>query len=72
VKIAIDNQEDIEHLKNSKVNLEVKTKEFFGRKVDLIFSTDSNSTYTKNIQSAPKDNPLINAVIEQLGGREVS
>lgn len=72
VKIGIDNHEDIEHLINSKVNLEVKTKEFFGRKVDLIFTADSNSSHNETVQSEIKDNPLIKAVIDQLGGREVS
>ena len=72
VKISIDNHEDIEHLTNSKVNLEAKTKEFFGRKIDLIFTADSNSSRDEIVQSDIKDNPLIKAVIDQLGGREVS
>jgi len=72
VKIGIDNLEDIEHLTNSKVNLEEKTKEFFGKRIDLEFSPNSLPDKIEHNNRRIKDNPLVKAIIDQLGGREVN
>ncbi len=72
LEIAINNQEDIEHLKNSKPKLDSRIKEFFGKKVDIDFVVDSNKSIVKeNQEEFIPNNSLSKAIIEQLGGKEV-
>lgn len=72
LEIAINNQEDIEHLKNSKPKLDSRIKEFFGKKVDIDFVVDSNRNIVKeNKEEFIPNNSLSRAIIEQLGGKEV-
>lgn len=72
LEIAINNQEDIEHLKNSKPKLDTRIKEFFGKKVDIDFVVDSNKSIVKeNQEEFIPNNSLSKAIIEQLGGKEV-
>jgi len=72
LEIAINNQEDIEHLKNSKPKLDSRIKEFFGKKVDIDFVIDSNRNIVKeNKEEFIPNNSLSRAIIEQLGGKEV-
>ncbi|KUG26473.1 hypothetical protein ASZ90_003701 [hydrocarbon metagenome] len=72
LEIVINNQEDIEHLNSAKDKLDLRLKEFFGKKIDLNFIFPSNNHIVKeNKEEFGSNNPLTKAIIDQLGGREV-
>ncbi len=72
LEIVINNQEDIEHLNSAKDKLDLRLKEFFGKKIDINFIIPSNNHIVKeNKEEFSSNNPLTKAIIDQLGGREV-
>lgn len=72
LEIVINNQEDIEHLNSAKDKLDLRLKEFFGKKIDINFIFPSNNQFVKeNKEEFSSNNPLTKAIIDQLGGREV-
>lgn len=80
LKIEVEHPEDFDIITDNKLYLDKKTKEVFGKKIELDFGgklsetlkrtlsvTKTNSTSTEKVD----DNPIVNAVITQLGGKEI-
>ena len=72
LKIMIENNEDIEHLKNSKQKLDGRIKEFFGKSIDINFMNSGNDLKNEASIESNSDSNLVKAIVNQLGGREVS
>jgi len=82
--IKLENPEDNQIISEYKPYLDKKTQQVFGQKIDLKFSAEepvneslsSNTAETGagvnlNAQASNDSDPLINAVINELGGREI-
>ena len=73
LEISVDNHEDIEHLNHYRERLDARSKEFFGKSIDLNFVSNPNQIEKKqDLQNKSAETTLLaQAVIDQLGGREV-
>ncbi len=83
--IKLENPDDTQIISEYKVYLDKKTQEVFGKKIDFNFSGGEQQESFENVQAtspgadnsagqaaaATDDDPLINAVIKELGGREI-
>ncbi len=78
--IEVEHTDDLDIINENKPYLEKKTKEVFGKKIELSFGDKSSNIHKKNPSvsrtnsaSTEKvdDNTLVNAVITQLGGKEI-
>jgi DNA polymerase-3 subunit gamma/tau len=79
--IEVEHPEDGDIIKDNKTYLDKKTKEVFGKKIELNVSRDkkasrkkqTNQTTTSSVTSnTPSgDNPLADAIINELGGKEI-
>lgn len=83
--IKLENPDDHQIMSEYKPYLDKKTQQVFGKKIDINFTGDSSQDKNEppvSMQASPSDNekdtttvsdddPLINAVIKELGGREI-
>lgn len=80
--VKLENPDDTQITSEYKPYLDKKTQEVFGRKIDFNFSATDASEPGEHFASlntggeeagsyATEDDPLINAVIKELGGREI-
>lgn len=80
VLIEVEHLEDLDIINENKPYLEKKTKEVFGKKIELDFGGKLADKHKRNQVAAKTnsasmekvdDNPLVNTVITQLGGKEI-
>lgn len=82
LNIEVEHTEDWDIISDNKTYLDKKTKEVFGKKIEFnnagkkkSAGIKKSSTISKNPNqnnsSSADENPLVNAVITQLGGREI-
>jgi len=80
LNIEVEHIEDWDIISDNKPYLDKKTKEVFGKKIEFNNAgkkksgSSKKSTSTSNTEassSSTGENPLVNAVITQLGGREI-
>jgi len=82
--IKLENPDDHQIMSEYKPYLDKKTQQVFGKKIDINFSGEasqdkneppvslhSNSAGSNETVKTTDDDPLINAVINELGGREI-
>ncbi len=79
--LEVEHPEDGDIINEQKPYLDKKTKEVFGKKIELNVSRDKKSTRKKQSTSANQpspdigntssDNPIAKAIVDQLGGREI-
>ncbi|MCX6171203.1 MAG: DNA polymerase III subunit gamma/tau [Ignavibacteriales bacterium] len=79
--IEVEHPEDGDIINENKTYLDKKTKEVFGKKIGLTVSRDKkNSGKKQSVQSnkvsdtktsGGDENPLANAIIKELGGKEI-
>lgn len=82
--VKLENADDTQIISEYKPYLDKKTQEVFGKKIDFNFSHGEMPEPAENIQlsqagaesqgqsnASTDDDPLINAVIKELGGREI-
>ena len=79
IHIEVEHPEDEDIITENKIYLDKKTKEIFGEKIDVKVSKEKKSAVTKkstttnhssNSTQADAD-PIANAIINDLGGREI-
>ncbi|MEG8946915.1 DNA polymerase III subunit gamma/tau [Rosettibacter firmus] len=70
LKIEVEKPEDWDIICDNKSYLDKKTKDFFGKKIefDIAKNTDTQNIHKSNLKD---ENPLINAIIEKLGAKEI-
>lgn len=70
LKIEVEKPEDWDIICDNKSYLDKKTKDFFGKKIefDIAKNTDTQNIHKSNSKD---ENPLINAIIEKLGAKEI-
>lgn len=81
LNIEVEHNEDWDIITDNKPYLDKKTKEIFGKKIEFNNAgkkkggtgkkSDKPNTKTETSDSANGNNALVNAVINQLGGREI-
>jgi len=80
VLIEVEHLEDLDIINENKPYLEKKTKEVFGKKIELDFGSKLTDKHKRNQVTAKTnsaslekadDNSLVNTVITQLGGKEI-
>ncbi|MDQ7817134.1 MAG: DNA polymerase III subunit gamma/tau [Melioribacteraceae bacterium] len=81
LNIEVEHNDDWDIISDNKLYLDKKTKEIFGKKVEFINvggkksagvkKSSSAKTPRHNSSTSADENPLVNAVITQLGGREI-
>lgn len=80
LNLEVEHNEDWDIISDNKPYLDKKTKEVFGKKIEFNNAgkkksgSSKKSTSTSNTEvnsSSTGENPLVNAVITQLGGREI-
>ncbi len=77
LQIEVDHPDDWDIIVDNKSYLDKATKEFFGKKIEFDNNgTKSVSKKSNNKNSAKQlnvqdENPLVNAIINQLGGKEI-
>ena len=81
--VRLENADDTQIISEYKPYLDKKTQQIFGKKIDFSFSgmdsgnnehfvsLQTESADTLEAPGSKEDNPLINAVISELGGREI-
>jgi len=82
--VKLENPDDTQIISEYKPYLDKKTQEVFGRKIDFNFASAETSEPAELLSShqsarendSPtvnegEEDPLINAVIKELGGREI-
>jgi DNA polymerase-3 subunit gamma/tau len=81
LNLEVEHNDDWGIISDNKPYLDKKTKEIFGKKVEFINAGEKKSAGVKksssvksvkqNSSSSADENPLVNAVITELGGREI-
>lgn len=76
LKLEVEHNEDWDIISDNKSYLDKKTKEVFGKKIELdnggIKNSNAKSNSAKKInKQETANNPLVNAIITKLGGREI-
>ncbi|MEW6193862.1 MAG: DNA polymerase III subunit gamma/tau [Bacteroidota bacterium] len=78
--IEVEHAEDLDIINENKSYLDKKTKEVFGKKIELDFGGKLSTTVKRTTTTAKTnsvsvdkvdDNPLVNAIINQLGAKEI-
>jgi len=77
--LEVEHPEDGDIINDNKAYLDKKTKEIFGQKIEMKISKGKKSSVTKkSVNSIPNNNstkadedPIANAIINELGGREI-
>ncbi len=79
VQLEVEHPEDEDIITENKTYLDKKTKEIFGEKIDVKVSKEKKSVVTKkstitnhsNNSTQTDEDPIANAIINELGGREI-
>jgi DNA polymerase-3 subunit gamma/tau len=76
LKLEVEHHEDWDIISDNKSYLDKKTKEVFGKKIELDNgglknSASKNNSANKITYQENRNNPLVNAIITKLGGREI-
>ncbi|MEW5843444.1 MAG: DNA polymerase III subunit gamma/tau [Bacteroidota bacterium] len=79
IHIEVEHPEDEDIITENKTYLDKKTKEIFGEKIDVKVSKEKKSVVTKkstitnhsNNSTQTDEDPIANAIINELGGREI-
>ncbi len=79
IHIEVEHPEDEDIITENKTYLDKKTKEIFGEKIDVKVSKEKKSAVTKkstitnhsNNSTQTDEDPIANAIINELGGREI-
>ena len=77
--LAVEHPEDGDIINDNKAYLDKKTKEVFGQKIEMKISKKKKSSTTKKSadtnptgnSSLTDEDPIANAIINELGGREI-
>jgi hypothetical protein len=77
--LEVEHPEDGDIINDNKSYLDKKTKEVFGQKIEMKISKGKKSSATKKSTNANPNNnstqadedPIANAIINELGGREI-
>jgi hypothetical protein len=75
--LEVDHPEDGDIINDNKIYLDKKTKEVFGQKIEMKISkgkkssSSKKSTSTNNNSTQSNEDPVANAIINELGGREI-
>ena len=79
IHLEIEHPEDEEIIKSNETYLDQKTKEVFGKKIKVrvnskgkSISRKSNSQTSSGVKSNSADSPIAQAIISELGGREIN
>ncbi len=78
ISLEVEHPEDEDIIKNNESYLDIKTKEVFGKKLKVKVKSKGmiKGKGTKTINAKDKtnidDNPIAQAIISELGGREIS
>ena len=78
IHLEIDHPEDEEIIKSNESYLDLKTKEVFGKKLKVSIRSPRKGASKKAISSdvssknVNENNPLAQAIISELGGREIN
>lgn len=77
LQIEVDHPDDWDIIVDNKSYLDKATKEFFGKKIEFDNNGTKGISKKANIKNSAKqsnvqdENPLVNAIINQLGGKEI-
>lgn len=78
LKIEVEHPEDWDIISDNKTYLDKKTKEVFGKKIEFDNVGKRSSSHKKTAAGksssnniSDEDNPLVNAIITQLGAKEI-
>ncbi len=75
LSIEVEHPDDSAIIEDNKTYLDKKTKEVFGKKIELHVTLENNShsNNSKKVEqkSSDEENPIINAIINELGGKEI-
>ncbi len=79
IHLEVEHPEDEDIITENKTYLDKKTKEVFGEKIDLKISkgkttngkSDPSSGKTSSSETQSDKNPIADAIIKELGGREI-
>lgn len=72
VEITVENDEDIQHLNSSREKFDLRSKEFFGKPIEINFISKTGKKIEDSDSEIEQFNsPLSRAVVDQLGGREI-
>lgn len=79
IQLEVEHPEDEDIITENKTYLDKKTKEIFGEKIDVKVSKEKKSAVTKkstttnpnNNSTQTDEDPIANAIINELGGREI-